>query len=282
MKSAVNIGLLRLSTENLDIEGYLAGGMNTVFQRKGGIDCLGFDGMYGAGVSLRIAGTVVLSAGFHHFSGHWGDEIITNAMEINPTLDFYSPAKNGLVESPAKNEHLVNIPGKLVDGSPLHRTDCPATSLLHRRAADEEGVAQAEDPRPSYVLKPGTGDVDQFQNMTGQEGLSGLTGYGEDYKAWRFQGGFEIRKPVATVGSLFFATEVQAHQDGKTLHQVGGYDASNPWEFEYTIGAGFEFNQGPMDRKFRLEVNYHDGRFPLLNYFFQRSKYIVVGLAISG
>jgi len=274
MKSAVNIGLLRLSTENLDIEGYLAGGMNTVFQRKGGIDCLGFDGMYGAGVSLRIAGTVVLSAGFHHFSGHWGDEIITNAMEINPTLDFYSPAKNEhLAEYTRGNSWMARLS---IEPTARQRLYFIA-ELPMKRAWLRPGIHV-----PSYVLKPGTGDVDQFQNMTGQEGLSGLTGYGEDYKAWRFQGGFEIRKPVATVGSLFFATEVQAHQDGKTLHQVGGYDASNPWEFEYTIGAGFEFNQGPMDRKFRLEVNYHDGRFPLLNYFFQRSKYIVVGLAISG
>jgi hypothetical protein len=274
MKSAVNIGLLRLSTTYLEIEGYLAGGLNTVFQRKGGIDCLGVDGMYGAGISLRIAHTVVLSAGFHHFSGHWGDEIIANAMEINPTLDFYSSTKNEhLVEYTRGNSWMARIS---IEPTDLHRLYFIA-ELPMEKAWIRPGIHV-----PSYVLKPGSDDVDQFQNMTGQEGLTGLTGYDAAYKAWRLQGGFEIRKPVSTVGLLFFAAEVQAHQDGKTLHQVGGYDARNPWEFEYTIGAGFEFNQGFMDRKFRLEVNYHDGRFPLLNYFFQRSKYITLGLAISG
>ncbi|MFA7118191.1 MAG: hypothetical protein WC159_05390, partial [Sphaerochaetaceae bacterium] len=122
----------------------------------------------------------------------------------------------------------------------------------------------------------------QFENITGQEGLSDLTAYDSSYKAWRLQAGLELRFPVWDMGSFFLAGDVQAHQDGQTLHQVGGYDPNNPWEFECTVGGGFEFNQSILGRKMRLECYYHDGRFPLLNYFFQRSKYVVMGIAISG
>lgn len=275
MKTAANIGLLRFSTKYFELEGYIQGGINTVFQRKGGIDCLGFDGMYGAGASVRIAKTIVLRAGFHHFSGHWGDEIIENALELDPTLDFYS--------SPAKDKHLVEytrgnswMAGISVEPTEQYRFYLIAEMPM-KRAWIRPGIHV-----PPYVLRPGSGEVDQFQNMTGQEGITGLTSYDPAYKAWRFQAGGELRQPVFDLGSLFVAGEIQAHQDGKTLHQVGGYDPKNPWEFEYTVGAGFEFGVGHNERKFRLEVNYHDGRFPLLNYFFQRSKYVVIGLGISG
>ncbi len=274
LKTAANIGLLRFSTKYVELEGYIQGGINSAFQRKGSIDCLGFDGMYGAGAALRIAKKVVLRAGFHHFSGHWGDEIIENALTLNPDLDFYSSAKDKhLVEYTRGNSWMAALS---IEPTELYRFYLIAEMPM-KRAWIRPGIHV-----PSYVLRPGSGEVEQFENMTGQEGITSVTAYHPAYKALRLQTGFEVRKPVFEIGSLFFAGEIQAHQDGKTLHQVGGYDPKNPWEFEFTIGTGFEFGTGHNDRKFRLEVHYHQGRFPLLNYFFQRSKYFVVGLAISG
>ena len=274
MKSAVNVGLLRFSLGFIELEGYLQGGLNTVFQRKGSINALGFDGMYGAGASVRLFEKVVLSAGFHHFSGHWGDEIINDALEMNPTMDFYSDeATLHLVEYTRGNSWIGALS---VEPSP-HTRGYFIAELPMERAWIRPGIHV-----PPHSLKPGSGDQNQFDHITGQEGLSDLTHYDESYKGWRLQGGLEYRLPVLNIGSVFLAGEIQAHQDGKTKHRVGGYDQSNPWKFEYTVGGGFEFNQAPYERKIRLEVYYHDGRFPLLNYFFQRSRYLVMGIAING
>ncbi|MDX9809138.1 MAG: hypothetical protein RBT04_03190 [Sphaerochaetaceae bacterium] len=274
MKSAVNIGILRLSFDIMQLEGYIQGGLNTVFQKEGSINSLGFDGMYGAGITFKVFDTVAVSGGFHHFSGHWGDEILVDLLETHPDLDVYSStATRRLVEYTRGNSWLVGISVEIP--APLRWyvfAELPMTKAWIR-----PGIHV-----PPHSLKPGTDTVNQFDNITAQEGLSGLSGYDASYKAWRLQTGAEIRVPISNIGSIFAAGEVQAHQDGKTLHQVGGYDRDNPWEFEYTVGGGFEFNLGRLKRKFRFELYYHDGRFPLLNYFFQRSRYLVMGIAISG
>ena len=82
LKAAINTGLFRFSWHNyLQLELYLHGGLNTIFGAYGGVDVLGFDGFYGAGASLSVFDIVTLRFGFHHFSGHWGDETMN---------DFYS------------------------------------------------------------------------------------------------------------------------------------------------------------------------------------------------
>lgn len=274
MKSAANFGLLRVSFGPLQAEGYIQGGLNTVFQKEGSIDCLGFDGLYGAGATVKLFNTLVVQAGFHHFSGHWGDEILEDLLMRNPVLDIYDPSSAyHLTEYTRGNSWLAGVSLEPVSWGRLYFF----AELPMKRAWIRPGIHV-----PSSALKPGSGDKNQFEHITGQEGLTGLTPPDSSYKAWRLQGGLEVRYPVAKVGSLFFAGEFQAHQDGKTLHQVGGYSSDNPWEFEVTVGAGFEFNQTALGRKVRLEGYYHDGRFPLLNYFFQRSKYFAIGIAISG
>ena len=132
------------------------------------------------------------------------------------------------------------------------------------------------------TLKPGSTSTNQHDYITGQEDVETSVAYADSYRAWRLQTGTEVHLPIFTVGSLFLAGDIQFHQDGQTQHQVNGYSPDNPWEITYTVGGGFEFNQGLLDRKFRLEVYYTDGRFPLLNYFYKRSQYVVFGLAISG
>jgi hypothetical protein len=274
MKSAVNVGLLRVTLGPVQAEGYIQGGLNTVFQKQGSVDALGFDGMYGAGMTMRFFGIVAIQAGFHHFSGHWGDEILADLQESNPGLDLYSSTSTHHLEEYTRgNSWLAGISLEPVTWGRLYFF----AELPMKKAWIRPGIHV-----PADTIKPGSEDTNQFENITGQEGLSGLTAYDSSYKAWRLQTGLELRFPVWKMGSFFLAGDVQVHQDGQTLHQVGGYDPDNPWEFEYTVGGGFEFNQSVLGRKMRLECYYHNGRFPLLNYFFQRSKYVVMGIAISG
>ena len=77
MKSASDIALLRFSWKNyITLEGYIHGGINTLFGAYGGVDTLGFDGQYGGGLDLGLFDKVFLRFSVHHFSSHWGDEVL--------------------------------------------------------------------------------------------------------------------------------------------------------------------------------------------------------------
>lgn len=82
--------------------------------------------------------------------------------------------------------------------------------------------------------------------------------------------------------TCFLAGDVQFHQDGKTLHKVGGYSNDNPWEKEFTIGGGLELGDVTSEGKtVRLEVHYHDGRIPATQWFCQRMKCFSVGFGLD-
>jgi hypothetical protein len=270
LKSAANIGLCRLTIDWFQIEGYINGGVNTVFQNYGATDTLGFDGFYGMGATVRLFNTLAMQFGFHHFSGHWGDETLKNLADYDSTFDL---SEETFVEYTRGNSWLASI-----SYEPIEQVRFYASAELPQSSAwIRPGVHV-----PMYTIKPGSTDTNQHDYILGQEGIDDSTVYDDSYKAWRLQTGTELRLPIRSFGSLFVAADVQFHQDGQTNHQVDSYDASNPWEVTYTVGGGFEFNRGLLDRKFRLEVYYTDGRFPLLNYFYKRSQYIIFGLAISG
>ncbi|MCH3915973.1 MAG: hypothetical protein LKE40_00485 [Spirochaetia bacterium] len=267
MKSAVNIGFLRFTSGPFQMEGYLRGGINTVFEGFGSVDCMGFDGMYGAGITVKLYRKLAFRAGFHHFSGHWGDEILEDLETYNPDATY-----DKLLE--------------YTRGNTLQAAVSFEPTMWTRFYAMADLPMQHSWIRPglfvpSYVLKPGNFES-QFTNITEGEGLSAIP-YDSSYRAWIIELGAEQRFPVSSLGSVFLACDVKFHQDGQTQATTGGsYSPGNPWEQEYTIGGGFEFNQTQLGRKVRLEAYYHDGRFPLLNYFFQRSRYIVFGIAING
>ena len=269
LKSAANIGLARLELGFFQIEGFINGGINSIFQNFGATDTLGFDGFYGAGGSVRLFDKIAFQAGFHHFSGHWGDEIITKMVD----LSSYSLDDLHLIEYTRGNSWLASISIEPSEHFRLYGSvELPQTSAWIRPGAHV----------PFHTIVPGSTDDNQHEHITGQESVETTITYPDSYKAWRVQVGSEVRLPVYNLGSLFLATDFQFHQDGKTNHQVNGYDQSTPWECTFSAGGGFEFNRGLLDRKFRLEIYYHDGRFPLLNYFYKKSQYVVFGLAISG
>ncbi len=268
LKSAVNIGLMRLSVGPLQVEGYLQGGLSSTFQGFGALDTLGFGGIYGAGVSVRLFNVLALQGGLHHFSGHWGDETLVTLAEEGVDL-----ANTKLEEYTRGNSWLA---GFSLDFSE-HGRIYGFAELPMDQAWVRPGIHV-----PSFVYKPGSTEQLQFDYITGQEGLTDLELYDSSYKAWRLQCGLEYRIPILKLGSLFLAGDFQFHQDGQTLHQVGAYSPDNPWETEFTVGGGFEFDQTLLGRKIRLEAYYHDGRFPELNFFYQRSRYISMGFAVNG
>ncbi|MDD2296758.1 MAG: hypothetical protein PHR10_08220 [Sphaerochaetaceae bacterium] len=264
-KTGANIGLLRIELGFFQIESYIHGGLNTVFECHGATDTLGFDGQYGAGVTIRLWDKFAMRGGLHHFSGHWGDEILTR---IDGDIRNIR-----LLEYTRDNSWLASLSYEPNEKFRYYTSvELPQSSAWIRPGAHV----------PFHTTTPNSPDKNQHDHITGQENVNTTITYPQSYKALRIQAGTELRLPLFSLGSLFLATDIQLHQDGKTKHQVNSYDINNPWEVTCTIGGGLEFNRGLFNRKFRLEVYYHDGRFPLLNYFYKRSRYVTLGLSVSG
>ncbi len=269
IKGFVNLSFARIEIKDIfAAEVTTDGGINSVFQDFGGTDTLGFDGIWRLAATVRLLDTVSLRYGLHHFSGHWGDEIVEDLPR--PGDADYIPYNN-LEEYVRASSHVFGVS---VNPEPWARL-----------------YFEAELPMEECWLRPGvhvpagltspSGD-DLAYHILNQEGLlEEVLAYGAGYRAWRLQAGIELRWAFGDWGSIFAAGDFQLHQDGQTLHQVGGYDPANPWEYEYTIGGGVEYSKGFLGRKIRVEAFYHDGRFPLTNFFFQRSRYVSLGLAIN-
>ena len=271
LKAAVNAGLFRFSWEDyLALEMYLHGGLNTVFGAYGGVDVLGFDGFYGAGVSLDVFNIVTLRFGFHHFSGHWGDEALN---------DFYSRNEgnySALTEYTRNNSWLLNISIQPVKYFRIFaELDLPQHVGWIRPAAH----VPADTIKNTSEESPDAGKP-LSEYIYGQEGLDGKNNnsYPSSYKAMRIGLGAELEIPVPTVGLAYLAFDMQFHQDGKINLETLEYEEDRPWDMEYTLALGLSFQEREDMPEVTLELGYHDGRFPLLNYFFQRSRYFSAGL----
>ena len=276
LKAAINTGLFRFSWHNyLQLELYLHGGLNTIFGAYGGVDVLGFDGFYGAGASLSVFDIVTLRFGFHHFSGHWGDETMN---------DFYSKAEtnhytySGLTEYTRNNSWLFDISVEPVSWfRVLAEVELPQHVGWIRPAAHvpadtvkntSEESPDADKPLSDYIYS--------------QEGLVNSNDeYPSSYKAWRIGVGAEFEIPIPTVGLAYLALDMQFHQDGKINLETLQYEKDRPWDFEYTIALGMSLQEDERMPEVTIEVAWHDGRFPLLNFFFQESRYFSAGILLT-
>jgi len=269
MKAGANIGFLRFEAGFFQIEIYLNGGLNAIFELEGATDLLGFDGFYSAGLSIRLWDVVALQAGIHHFSGHWGDEILAKMAEINPSANLGTMS---LLEYTRDNSWLISLSIEPIKTLRFYTAfEIPMQAAWIRPAAHV----------PSFAVKPKEADKPLYEHIANQEGVTPVE-YSDSYLAMRIQAGTEVKFPLLSVGSFFVAGDIQFHQDGQTNHQVNSYDSDNPWEITLSVGGGFEFNQSYFDRRLRIEAFYHYGRFPLLNFFYQRGHYITVGFSVNG
>ena len=105
--------------------------------------------------------------------------------------------------------------------------------------------------------------------------------YPSSYKAWRIGVGAEFEIPIPTVGLAYLALDMQFHQDGKINLETLQYEKDRPWDFEYTIALGMSLQEDERMPEVTIEVAWHDGRFPLLNFFFQESRYFSAGILLT-
>lgn len=310
MKGGISLGLARVSVEStkftpsLDFELNLGGYVSTVMNLFSKNDSLSYDGIYFLGASTRIANRVSLRFGLHHFSGHYGDELLEKLytyhrvnFEKDATLPDYDHNSNstdtyytlnGLVEYVRDNSYLasvsVDLPYqlRLYGGVEMPMNPSWLRPFVHV-PADYKNPVESDTSRPTLIDRIGgdAADGEGFpQNQLDEEQELKRSANGS-YKALRVFSGFEWRYPLS-FANLFLAGDLQFHQDGQTLHKVGGYDPAKPWEMELTIGGGIEFLNEHQNRPaFRIHAFYHDGRAPSIQFFYQRMKRVTIALSIG-
>ena len=275
MKSASDIALLRFSWKNyVTIEGYIHGGINTLFGAYGGVDTLGFDGQYGGGLDLGLFDKVFLRFGVHHFSGHWGDEVL---------YDFYERYEKGvdylsLTEYTRNNSWYMGVRIEPVSFVSLGvEAELPQTKAWIRPAAHVPGFTE----KPSSEESPEKANTSA--HIWNQEGAVGRDNrsYPDTYKAWRIGVDIEGVWQVNDQIKLYSAFDVQFHQDGKINPVSALYEEGREWEKEYTLALGMGLKESRNLPEFVFEVSLHSGRVPLLNYWFKKTKYISLGVGLS-
>ena len=275
MKSAIDIALLRFEWKNyVTLEGYTQGGINTLFGAYGGVDALGFDGQYGGGLDLGLFDTVFFRFGIHHFSGHWGDEVLSDFNErYEKGTDYLA-----LTEYTRNNSWYMGVRIEPVSFLSIgFEAELPQKKAWIRPAAHV----------PGYTEKPSSEESPEKANTSThiwkQEGESGRNNrtYPSSYKAWRIgvdiEGEYQISKDVR----IYSAFDVQFHQDGKINPVSAIYEENRPWEKEYTLAFGVGMRETESMPEFVIEVTLHSGRVPLLNYWYKKTKYLAVSVGLN-
>lgn len=316
MKTAISVGLMRVRFNgkdwipSMDFEINIAGYINTIFNMFGKNDTLDFDGSYFLGASLRVADLISFRFGMHHFSGHYGDEMLQKYYEYNE-VDFsktynsgalFNYAKtnseadstkeyylNGLVEYVRDNSWNFAVSADLPWGFRIYgEVELPQNPswlrpLAHVPADYDNPVSGDVDSHPTLIDRIGGDSADGEhlpQTQLDEDQTKKRTSNGS-YKAWRIHTGFEWRLDVG-FGAIFVAADFQFHQDGQTLHTIAGYSKDNPWETEITVGGGLELGNFLIDGKtVRIEAYYHNGRVPATQWFYQRVSSVTVGLGVN-
>ncbi len=269
LKAGADVGLLRLKADFFQIEGYISGGLHTVMELRGDSDSLGYDGFYSFGVNIKLWEILTLKGGLHHFSGHWGDEMLFTLAAVNPTLDL---SETTFLEYTRDNSWLLALSVEPLEMLRLYTAiEIPMVNAFVRPGAHT----------PFRNHYPGEPEINFHSYITAGEGVTTTINYPAAYRALRIQVGSEVKIPLFSVGSLFLAGDFQFHQDGQTLHQINSYASENSWEYTFSVGGGVEFASNQLGLKPRMEIYYHHGRFPLLNYFTQRGHYLTFGIALG-
>jgi hypothetical protein len=261
LKTGLNIGFLRCSYKGIiDGELSLHAGLNSVFQGFGGASNLGFDGVFFFGAQTRLFRMATVRIGLQHYSGHYGDE----------TLEVLRPVKGDPIEYVRDNDLLFGLSVTPIPSIRLYaEANLPLSNTWMHPAIHI----------PWWVIKRTSGEP-LHSVEAGRENIP-TTDFDSSYMAWIISTGGEFSVPIASLGSVFLSADLTLHQDGQTGHTADGYDASNPWEMEYTIALGLELLDKTTGGGGRLQFTYHDGRFPLLNFFYQRTRYIAFGFSFS-
>lgn len=287
VKTGFSFSALRTSYKDiLTLEACVQGALNLVFDANNGTDCIGFDGIYFYGLNASVKnGLVSMRVGRHHYSGHYGDEIEEEFMLRKDELGrvyadrfAYSRTTSGyvsrLIQYVRQDSLVIGLSVKPTSWLRIYGEADVLTPKMHR-------------VRPWLLVPESTleddGDHRLEQGIGASEGVyetnndSRRVPYSDAYKDMSFNFGVELTIPVKTAGSLILAFDTKINQEGQTNYQIGAYSEDSPWDVDYNALVGFNI----ADSAITAELIYHNGRMPLMNYFWRHCSYWSAGFSIT-
>lgn len=287
VKTGFSFSALRLTYKDIfAVEASVQGALNLVFDAEGGTDCLGFDGIYFYGVNASfLEGLVSLRIGRHHYSGHYGDEIEESFLLRQDELGrVYA---NRFLLDRTKGGYISRFVQYVRQDSLVIGLSTSPTSWLRLYVEADILTPKMHRIRPWLLVPEGTmqddGDHTLEQGIGSSEGVyasideSRKIPYSDSYKAMSFNLGVEATIPVKNIGSAIVAFDMKLNQEGQTAYQIGTYSEDNPWDVDYNVLLGFNVAQSNLT----VEFIYHNGRVPLMNFFWKHCSYWSLGFSVS-
>ena len=281
MKLGSTLGLVRFSYKDIEFETNVLGYFNALFVYGGGGDCLGIDGSYFIGETVKLYDKYSFRLGFHHLSGHYGDESIDdffnyNFKKIDDSSKSFATNEGdvyyGLASYVRDNNIQFATSADLLNGLYLYGSvEMPlykswVRPFIHCPLNHITGASDGADGFISLASSDGI-NVKTDRNVAETEKALRKAGY----LALQFNLGAEYEYKFS-FGTVFAAVDFQAHQDGQTKHQIGMYNSKNMWDFEITVGTGLELSDASFGgKKLSAEVLYHYGRPTVTQYYYKNT-----------
>lgn len=279
MKVGTTIGLLRFEKGIFKAEFNLQGALNLVFNAKSHTDLIGFDGIYFLGFNISLFDNLKIRTGMHHYSGHYGDEIMEEFFCVDDQKGrLIADRKSYPWGTPGHITRLVDYVGQ----------DSLLIGLSYefdfglRLYAEADILPFAMNAVRPWMLCPEgrigldseikNDPLDDWVNQTENHSRADRKApYKDAYQGLAFNVGAEFR----TSFGLNLGFDARITQEGQTLYQIGAFSSDNPWTIDYNVVLGQEFGS----ESFKAEVVYHSGRFPLTNFFWHPCQYVSVGFS---
>lgn len=295
VKTGFGVGALRCTFNGFSIEATVQGAINVVFDAEGRTDCLGFDGVYFLGADAAYKDFVTARLGFHHYSGHYGDEIEeafllrTDDMgrkyadrfiyERKPADQINGGYISRLTQYVRQDSLIAGIAVKPFPWLKLYgEIDIPAPIMKNIRPwvlipnNIKTGLKDSDYSDPDMQTKNGYSEG-IYPTADGERKHT----YDDSYKAMSFNFGVEFSYAFKNVGILELGYDVKLNQEGQTMYQIGAYSKDNPWDIDHNIILAFSSDKIPT----RVELIYHSGRFPLMNFYWYHCSYISAGFSLD-
>lgn len=298
MKPALALSLLRFEYNTakdlkLQFEVNVDGYINTIFNAWGRNHTLDFDGSYFVGGTFKALDKYALRFGIHHFSGHYGDEVLEQMYATNG-IQFTKEGKDGKITAGEYKDYTFVGPVEYV------RNDSWFVSASADLPLGFRVYAGLEAPKKSTCLRPFAHCPGNYK-VWGYDLIDRIGGNADDaehigdeqiakeqeikkadpsYKALRAQFGVEWNWEFDDFG-VFVSADLQLHQDGKTGHQINGYSKDNKWDKEISVAAGVDLLSAIPGKTLSIGALYHQGRLSATQWFYQQSKTVSAVVTIK-
>ncbi len=262
LQTGGSVGVLRLGFDHIaEAQLVMDAHISSVFFLLRGNDNLGFDGVYFMGGELKMFDSVLLRGGIRHFSGHFGDESIYNALSrdssfVNAEMtEFVEDAYE--VDIALYNERFPYLKGAF--GFIVPKASSYMMPFVHR---------------PDWILSGGKTNAERDPLSYSVRG-----DYGNGYNALTLFSEIDGKIPFSW-GGITASYIMTLYESGKTKNTLDPTDDDAKWDITHELRLSLSFENDnlslTMDGFMRM------GRFPLLNLYWKESTIYGFGFTLKG